>query len=62
MSIPEDFLVELTNHGEAMGLFEQLSVSHQREYIKWIEEAKKHATRQSRIQKAIQMILEKSSA
>jgi uncharacterized protein YdeI (YjbR/CyaY-like superfamily) len=40
-------------------LFSNLSPSHQKEYTKWIAEAKKPATREKRIAKMIQMLTEK---
>ena len=35
---------------------DKLSYSHQREYVMWINEAKKEATRQSRVMKTIEML------
>jgi uncharacterized protein YdeI (YjbR/CyaY-like superfamily) len=37
-------------------LFATLSYSHKKEYVDWIESAKKPETRASRIEKAITMI------
>jgi hypothetical protein len=41
---------------EAKGFFEKLSYTHQREYVNWINEAKREETRQSRIAKTIEML------
>jgi hypothetical protein len=41
---------------EAKAVFEKLSYTHQKEYVKWIEEAKKDETRQNRIVKTIEML------
>ena len=41
---------------EAKAFFEKLSYTHQREYVMWINEAKREETRQNRIAKAIQML------
>jgi hypothetical protein len=41
--------------------FDKLSYTHRKEYVKWIDEAKKAETRANRITKAIEMILAKSS-
>jgi uncharacterized protein YdeI (YjbR/CyaY-like superfamily) len=41
---------------EAKAAFEKLSYTHKREYVMWIEEAKKEETRQRRIAKAIEML------
>ncbi len=40
----------------AQSAFEKLSYTHQKEYVKWIEDAKKDETRQSRIVKTIEML------
>jgi len=41
---------------EAKAFFDKLSYTHQREYVTWINEAKKDETRQSRIVKTIEML------
>ena len=41
---------------EAKAFFEKLSYTHQREYVNWINEAKREATRQNRIAKTIEML------
>jgi len=38
---------------EAKAIFEKLSYTHQREYVMWINEAKKEETRQNRVVKTI---------
>jgi len=40
-------------------IFKKLPPSHQKEYIKWIEEAKKPETRSKRIQKMLEMLQQK---
>src|SRR5258706_1518684 len=40
----------------AQSAFEKLSYTHQKEYVKWIKDAKKDETRQSRIVKTIEML------
>ena len=40
----------------AKAFFDKLSYTHQREYVMWINEAKKEETRQSRIAKSIEML------
>jgi len=39
--------------------FADCTAAHQREYLKWIGEAKRPATRSKRIAKAVKMIAEK---
>ncbi|MFN8435862.1 MAG: YdeI/OmpD-associated family protein [Anaerolineales bacterium] len=56
MTIPLDLSSALAADVEAKELFEMLSPSHQREYIKWVEEAKKTETRAKRIQKMMDML------
>ena len=56
MTIPLDLSSALAEDAEANELFEMLSPSHQREYIKWVEEAKKAETRTKRIQKMMDML------
>ena len=41
---------------EAQAFFEKLSYTHQREYVTWINEAKREETRQNRIAKTIEML------
>ena len=58
VQIPEDFLVELDLHTEVQAIFTKLSYSHQKEYVDWIESAKKPETRKNRINKSLEMLLE----
>jgi hypothetical protein len=58
IEIPKDLSKELKRDREARAFFDKLSFTHQKEYVKWIEEAKKEETRQSRILKTIKMIKE----
>jgi uncharacterized protein YdeI (YjbR/CyaY-like superfamily) len=37
-------------------VFEKFSHTHKKEYVQWIEEAKKQETREDRIRNAIEMI------
>ena len=41
--------------------FDKLSYTHRKEYVQWIEGAKKTETRENRIVKALEMIKEKAS-
>lgn len=45
---------------EAKAVFEKLSYTHKREYVMWINEAKKEETRQNRIVKTIEMLKKKA--
>ena len=55
-TLPLDLSSALAMDSEAQSIFDNLPLSHQREYIKWIEEAKKEETRARRILKAIEML------
>lgn len=56
VEVPKDLLKELKKDKEAKGFFDKLSYTHQKEYVKWIEEAKKDETRQNRIVKTVAML------
>ena len=60
VEIPTDFLVLLNAHPTEKRYFNALSYTHQKEYIRWITEAKRDATRINRITKAIELLKEKS--
>jgi hypothetical protein len=55
---PRDFAEAMKKAGLA-DFFANCAPSHQREYLKWITEAKKPETRQARIAKALKMLAEK---
>ena len=56
IEIPKDLMKELKKDKEAQIFFEKLSYTHQKEYVRWVEEAKKEETRQNRIMKTIEML------
>ena len=56
VEVPKDMLKELKKDKEAKAFFDKLSYTHQREYVMWINEAKREETRQNRILKAIEML------
>lgn len=57
--VPVDLAAEFEKHPQSKEYFTGLSYSHQRQYVEWIEQAKKAETRQQRIDKAIAMLEEK---
>ncbi|HOJ00070.1 MAG TPA: YdeI/OmpD-associated family protein [Anaerolineaceae bacterium] len=61
VTVPEDLQNAFAGHKDAWAFFDTLSYSHQKEYVQWIEEAKKAETRQDRVQKTIRFLLEKKS-
>ncbi len=57
--IPDLLQNELDKNAQLKEKYEAFSLSHQREYANYISEAKREATKQSRLEKIIPMILEK---
>ncbi|HZA40632.1 MAG TPA: YdeI/OmpD-associated family protein [Actinomycetota bacterium] len=58
IEVPPDFAERMSKATRAF--FDSLSYSHRREYVQWIEEAKKKETRDRRIAKAVEMLGEGS--
>ncbi len=56
IEIPKDLMKELKKDMEAKAFYDRLSYTHQREYVTWVNDAKKEETRQSRIVKTIEML------
>ncbi|MCC6501287.1 MAG: DUF1905 domain-containing protein [Anaerolineales bacterium] len=56
IEVPKDLMKELKKHKEAKAFFDKLSYTHKREYVTWINEAKREETRQSRIAKTVDML------
>jgi uncharacterized protein YdeI (YjbR/CyaY-like superfamily) len=56
--IPKDFSDALKKSG-LDEFFSDCTAPHQREYLKWIAEAKRQETRKARIQKAVKMLSNK---
>jgi hypothetical protein len=54
--IPDDVKQALAGHPEAGAFFEKLSYSGRKEYMFWIESAKRAETRQNRIAKMIDLL------
>ncbi|HVN93126.1 MAG TPA: YdeI/OmpD-associated family protein [Terracidiphilus sp.] len=55
IEIPPDLKKLLKTEGLLTG-FEKLSFTHRKEYVRWIDEAKKQETRQRRHEKAVAML------
>jgi hypothetical protein len=53
--VPADVKATLKRAGQ-LKLFENLAYSHRKEYVQWIEDAKKPETRLSRLQKMTEML------
>ena len=62
LEIPADLKKAFRTEKMAKAFFDKLSYTHQREYVMWINEAKKEETRQNRVVKAIEMLKEGKKA
>lgn len=58
VEIVEDIVLLFNENHDAKVLFDKMSYTHRKEYIRWIEEAKKPETRENRKVKMIRMILD----
>lgn len=56
VEIPPDLQQALQASPTEQALFNQLSYNHQREYVRWVTEAKCAETRQVRIQRTIELL------
>lgn len=56
IEVPVELKKVFKTEKEAKAFFDKLSYTHQREYVTWINEAKKDETRQNRIIKTIEML------
>ncbi|MFN3650884.1 MAG: YdeI/OmpD-associated family protein [Armatimonadota bacterium] len=53
---PEDLAAALAENEDAAAAWDRLAPSHKKEYVRWIEEAKKPETRANRIAKMIERV------
>ena len=58
VNIPEDVQSSFDQNQTAVNRFQKLSYTHQKEYLDWIEDAKRAETRQNRIKKMIGRLTE----
>lgn len=58
VDIANDIAMIFKENPEAKALFDNMSYTHKKEYIRWIEEAKKPETRENRKVKMIRMLLD----
>ncbi|UQB67951.1 YdeI/OmpD-associated family protein [Epilithonimonas zeae] len=56
--VPDDVQALLNQNDKAKEFYDKMSYTHRKEYIRWIEEAKKEETRKRRKIKMIEMLLE----
>lgn len=55
VTVPED-LAAAIGRGRVRKVFEGLSYTHQKEYVDWVEEAKREQTRKTRIGRTVEML------
>lgn len=58
VEVPEDFEAALVGNARAREVFSGFSYSHRKEYVEWIVEAKRQATRDKRIATALEWLAE----
>ena len=58
IEIPAELKKAFKTEKEAKAFFDKLSYTHQKEYVTWIDEAKREETRQNRIAKTVEMLKE----
>jgi hypothetical protein len=56
VTVPPDLKRAFRTEKAAQAFFDQLSFTHRKEYVRWIEEAKKENTRAARVARAIVML------
>lgn len=62
VNVPEDFQHAIDNDPVVKEIFEKFSYTHKKEYVEWIEGAKRQETRENRIKKAVVQIAERKKA
>ena len=56
MEAPADLAEQLAAHPQAAAYFNKLAYTHQREYVRWLEGAKKPETRTKRLAEIVEML------
>jgi hypothetical protein len=58
VAVPGDLAAALAETPEARAFFDGLAYTHRREYVRWIEEARRAETRARRVARAVAMLRE----
>jgi hypothetical protein len=61
VDVPPDLLQALEANPKAHAYFNRLSYTHQREYVRWVTDAKRDQTHQDRVQRTIEMLMQGKS-
>lgn len=56
VTVPDELAAALTEDDAARAFFEALPFSHRKEWVRWIEEAKKAETRVARVAKTVESL------
>jgi hypothetical protein len=56
VEVADDLAAALAGDAKARAAFEALAVSHRKEFVRWITEAKRDATRAQRVAKTVEML------
>jgi len=56
VQLPDDLARALASSPEARATFDGLAFTHRREYVRWVEEAKREETRRMRVEKTVSML------
>jgi hypothetical protein len=56
VEVPADLAAALQADPDASAAYEKLSFTHRKEYVRWVSEAKREATRQDRVAKTIERL------
>lgn len=59
VAIPKDFQTALDKNPGVKKAFDAYAYTHRKEYVRWIEEAKRPETRATRIEKSLKMVAKK---
>lgn len=55
VTVPADLAAALA-HGQVRAVFDALSYTHRKEYVDWVEEAKREQTRATRVQRTVELL------
>ena len=56
VELPDDLKAALQSDSKSSALFDKLSYTHKKEFVSWIEQAKRAETRQRRVEKTLVML------
>jgi hypothetical protein len=62
IAVPDDLAAALSTDAKATATFDSLSYTHRKEWVRWIEEAKKPETRATRLVKTVDSLREGKKA